>query len=524
MSFLGRNHRRLARNLSISALTVLALLLSVPRSSATIGIGYQLLLGNPSGATADTNNHDRYLIQRTVEALDYNDNRGLPNWASWSLTATDIGSVERSTFISDTNPPPNFYRVTPADYTYSGYDRGHLCPSKDRTDYPTNNDAVFFMSNVMPQNPLNNSGVWLQFENYCRSLVQSSNNYELLIICGPAGFRGARINTNGAALIPDYVWKIVVVVPPGSDPATNRITATNHVIAIKIPNTDSATNPWPDYVTSANQVQVDTGLTFFTALPSDVAAALRAKVDGQTNPPPAITSFTPTNGASGTSVTITGTNFTIGSAVAFNGAVASFTVNSGNQITATVPTNAGSGFVSVTTPSGTAISTNTFTVLTDNGGTVYSGTLGGWDVSGVTNYGVSPLAPTTTGPVLSVVGLTRGRGVQTTGTAAAHARGGVGFTNGSAAAAVGSSLFATFSIAASNGYRVSFSGFHQFDYYRSPTGPTNGVLQVQVGSDPFTNVANLAYPTASSGDSIGPIDLSGIAALQNVGPNTNVTF
>ena len=72
----------------------------------------------------------------------------------------------------------------PGDYTSSGYDRGHLCPSADRTDTETNNDLVFFMSNVLPQASVNNSGVWLQFENYCRSLVESTNNYELLITCG----------------------------------------------------------------------------------------------------------------------------------------------------------------------------------------------------------------------------------------------------------------------------------------------------------------------------------------------------
>ena len=108
----------------------------------------------------------------------------------------------------------------------------------------------------------------------------------MLIICGPSGFTGAKINTNGYVSIPQYTWKIAVVVPPGSGAANNRITTTNRVIAIKVPNTNGISSNWQDYITSANQIQVDTGLTFFTALPADVAAALRAKVDGQTNPPP----------------------------------------------------------------------------------------------------------------------------------------------------------------------------------------------------------------------------------------------
>ena len=66
-------------------------------------------LCNPSGATSDTNNHDQFLIQRTVEAFDYNDNRGLPNWASRDLTAADVGTSGRSDlFFLDSNLPPNF--------------------------------------------------------------------------------------------------------------------------------------------------------------------------------------------------------------------------------------------------------------------------------------------------------------------------------------------------------------------------------------------------------------------------------
>jgi DNA/RNA endonuclease G (NUC1) len=166
--------------------------------------------------------------------LDYNDNRGLPNWASWDLTTNDIGSSGRSNFSQDTNLPPNFYRVGTGEYSGSGYDRGHLCPSADRTITTNYNDLVFLMSNMMPQTSDNNSGVWGNFEGYCRSLCQSTNNYELLIICGPSGFTGAKVNTNGYVWIPQYTWKIVVVLPPGTNSATNRITSTNRIIAIRV--------------------------------------------------------------------------------------------------------------------------------------------------------------------------------------------------------------------------------------------------------------------------------------------------
>jgi hypothetical protein len=64
--------------------------LAMCSAHATIDVTLQMQLGNPSGATTDTNNHNHYLIQRTVEAIDYNDSLRQPNWASWDLTAGDV--------------------------------------------------------------------------------------------------------------------------------------------------------------------------------------------------------------------------------------------------------------------------------------------------------------------------------------------------------------------------------------------------------------------------------------------------
>ncbi len=645
-------HQRFARNWFPTLVGVLALFAAGPRAEAIIDVTLQMQLGNPSGATADPNNYDHYLIQRTVEAIDYSANLDEPNWASWDLTASDLGSSGRSpNFLTDTNLPDGFYPVTTTDYSGSGFDRGHMCPSADRTDNDTDNELVFLMSNIIPQAPLNNEGVWGNFEDYCRSLAGAGN--ELMIICGPSGFNGSLIQPSQRVLIPAYTWKIVVVIPSGPGTALSRITAATRVISLKIPNSNSVSSTWQNYITSARQIEVDTGFTFFTALSPDVAAALRNMVDGQSGPPPAIIGFSPTNGAVGDSVVINGTNFNSASAVTFNGMSAAFGVNSASQVTATVPTGSTPGQISVTTPTGTAVSSNSFTVtgstvdlavakthfgnfsqrdtgdtyaiMVANVGTLASSgaitvtdalpagltataisgvgwatdlgtltgkrstplfagasyppiivtvnvssnapasvtniaivsgagdtnaandiasdvtainasqgsgnasTLFGWDVSGLPggsgNYGPSPLSPTTNAANLLAGGLTRGSGVGTGGTGAGRAWGGNAFTGTTAAAAITANQFITFSAAVSNGYTVSFTTISRFDYRRSATGPAVGVLQYQTGSGVFTDITSLSYPVSTSGgDSLSPINLTGIPALQNVGPGTNVTF
>ncbi|MBA3824976.1 MAG: peptidase S53 [Ktedonobacterales bacterium] len=103
--------------------------------------------------------------------------------------------------------------------------------------------------------------------------------------------------------------------------------------------------------------------------------------------PPTVTSFSPTSGAVGTGVTLTGTNFTGATAVKFNGTSATFTVVSSTSISATVPTGATTGTISVTNTAGTGTSATSFTVTTTGGSGVTNpgfetGTFSGWTASG----------------------------------------------------------------------------------------------------------------------------------------------
>jgi hypothetical protein len=169
--------------------------------------------------------------------------------------------------------------------------------------------------------------------------------------------------------------------------------------------------------------------------------------------------------------------------------------------------------------------TSSVALLTVVNPAAYSGVLAGWDMAGLTGYGPTQLAASTNAPNVSVGNLTRGSGFTTTGTAAADAWGGNGLNTTSSAAAIAANDFATFSLGVSNGYSLSISNVSHFDYRRSSSGATNGLLQYSVNGGAFVDITNLYFASSSSsGASLAALDLSGIAALQNILPGTNVLF
>ena len=116
-----------------------------------------LALGNPSGAGADASSYQNYLLVRPQYILSYHRDRGIPNWVSWHLSSAWLGGTDRQdNFRNDAELPAGWYQVGSNSYVGSGFDRGHQCPSADRTASAVDNSATFLMDNMIPQAPNNN--------------------------------------------------------------------------------------------------------------------------------------------------------------------------------------------------------------------------------------------------------------------------------------------------------------------------------------------------------------------------------
>jgi endonuclease G len=247
-----------------------------------------LALGNPSGAVASTSYPTNYLLTKSQYTMSYNRDQGKPNWVSWHLSSAWLGSTARQdNFSPDGTLPSGWYQVKTSDYTGYGFDRGHNCPSADRTGSVADNSATFLMTNMMPQASVNNQQTWAGLENYCRTLVNAGN--ELYIVCGSYGKGGTGVNGyattigSGKVTVPSNCWKVVVVLPEGSNDLS-RITTSTRVIAINTPNTTSIGTAWGAYRTSVDNIEAATGLDLLSALSTSTQNTLEAKTDaGATN-------------------------------------------------------------------------------------------------------------------------------------------------------------------------------------------------------------------------------------------------
>lgn len=196
-------------------------------------------------------NVDDQIVYRNGYTLSYNETHEQPNWVFYILKPSDLicenKAKRKDNFKIDEHIATG--SATLEDYTNSGYDRGHLKASADESCDQIQMDETFLMSNMSPQTPGFNRGVWKNLESHVRNLAL--NNDSLYIYT--AGVLTHIINTIGPnkVSVPEAYYKIIFAFKGGEV----------KISAYLIPNSKT-TKPYMDFLTSIDKIQTETGILF----------------------------------------------------------------------------------------------------------------------------------------------------------------------------------------------------------------------------------------------------------------------
>jgi endonuclease G len=216
-----------------------------------------------------------WLLVRPQFVLSYNTQRKTPKWTSWKVEGADLGDAGRANiFFRDPLLPGGTPQAGNGDYVGSGFDRGHLCPSADRTATVTDNTATFVLTNIVPQTSQSNTGPWLSLENEVRTLVRAGKH--LVVIAGPI-FGATRQTIGNGVEVPVSMFKVAVVLD--GPPAVASVTSTTKVYAAIVPNSTVVSGSWRAFQVTPRTVELQTGLDLLSDVPRATQDLLEQRLD-----------------------------------------------------------------------------------------------------------------------------------------------------------------------------------------------------------------------------------------------------
>lgn len=244
------------------------------------GYGYEVKIARPAllyqGApqSRDAKNIDTWfrILRNHGFILGYSDLRGNPLWVEYALTAAEnTPSLKRpGRFETDWR---SINRVSHDSYQKSGYDRGHLAPNYAMSHlYGREGQAdSFLMTNITPQKAKLNQQLWQHLEE--AEIKHFAKLFgKVWVITGPV-FSGTveRLSSDWTVEIPDAFFKIYITEAVSGKPPIS--------LAFLIPQTVNGHEPLAQFVTSIDNIEMQTGIDFFAELDDRIEAHLEAAIE-----------------------------------------------------------------------------------------------------------------------------------------------------------------------------------------------------------------------------------------------------
>lgn len=205
------------------------------------------------------------ITYHTGFSLCYNKTHEQSNWVAYQLTSAETQGSNQRTNKFKPDPKIKGGTATDADYKKSGYDRGHLAPAADMAWSETAMQESFYYSNMSPQVPSFNRGIWKKLEEQVRDWALQFD--EVYVVTGPVLTGGLPYIGSNKVTVPDLYYKALLVYGNKGKQA----------IAFVLPN-QASQQPLGSYVITIDSLENLTGINFFAALQDDEEALIEATV------------------------------------------------------------------------------------------------------------------------------------------------------------------------------------------------------------------------------------------------------
>lgn len=201
------------------------------------------------------------IIAHVGFSLLYNETHEQANWVAYELTKEETNKLYERTdkFLVD----PKVYTGTAndKDYSNSGYDRGHLAPASDMGWSASSMAESFYYSNISPQTPSFNRGIWKRLEELVRTWANLNNS--IFVVTGPLLTTGLSVIGPNKVSVPNYFFKVIL------DYNSPDIKGIGFIIS-----NSGSREPLQNYAVSIDSVEKISGFDFFPLLPDDQETAI----------------------------------------------------------------------------------------------------------------------------------------------------------------------------------------------------------------------------------------------------------
>ena len=200
------------------------------------------------------------VTSHTGFTLLYNQQHKQASWVAYKLTQSQTNKQHQRKNNFKADPKITSNTDFSNDYKSSGYDRGHLCPAADMAWSEATMSESFYYSNMSPQEPSFNRGIWKELETLVRSWAITEK--EIYIVTGPVLTSSiGSIGTNKIT-IPKYYYKVIYA------PSQNKM------IALVLPNQKSDKS-LQTYVITVDSLESLTNINFFPTLPDSLESQIQ---------------------------------------------------------------------------------------------------------------------------------------------------------------------------------------------------------------------------------------------------------